>query len=132
MAGGQDYIKDKKWDIGSGGKVDLSKVYHINNGVDLEAFNINKISNHFKDEDLDTNLYKVIYTGSIRKANNVKKIIDTASFISEIDKSIKFIIYGEGNEKTQLIKYAKDNGISNVVFKDKVDKKKCTIYLVKS
>ena len=35
MEGGPQYIRDRGWDTDSGGDVDLSKTYYINNGVDL-------------------------------------------------------------------------------------------------
>jgi hypothetical protein len=44
MEGGKDYIKEKKWDIEQGGKIDINKVYYINNGVDLQDFDSNRIN----------------------------------------------------------------------------------------
>lgn len=50
MPGGKEYIKDKGWDKA----IDLRKVHHINNGVDLEEFEYNKRNNHVCDEDLES------------------------------------------------------------------------------
>ena len=63
-AGGKEYIKDKGWDKA----IDLRKVHHINNGVDLEEFEYNKRNNHVCDEDLESNDKKIVYVGSIRLA----------------------------------------------------------------
>lgn len=38
IEGGSQYIKDRGWDISSGGDIDLNKVYYINNGIDLKDF----------------------------------------------------------------------------------------------
>ena len=51
--GGVDYIKSHKWDMGNGGPIDLNKCYHINNGVDLDSFKINKQKYIYNDTDLD-------------------------------------------------------------------------------
>ena len=121
MEGGKDYIKDMGWQK----DVDLNKIYYINNGIDLEVFDYNKINEQYDDIDLDRNEdFKVIYTGSIGKANAVEYIVDAAKII--LDKGyekIKFIIFGDGYKRNELEKFCKDNNISNVVFKGKVDKK---------
>lgn len=117
MEGGKDYIKEKKWDTEHGGTIDLSNVYYLNNGVDIHDFEQNK--QHYKLEEKvfeDTTLKRVVYLGSIRRANNLKWLIDAASYFKE-DKSVIFLIYGDGDERDFLETYAKD--MNNVVFKDK-------------
>jgi glycosyltransferase involved in cell wall biosynthesis len=72
-----------------------------------------------KDEDLlDPDTYKIIYLGSIRKVNHVKELILAAELLKDNPK-YRFFIYGDGNERPELEQYVKDNGISNVVFKEK-------------
>ena len=125
MEGGSDYIVDKGWDVASGGKVNLKNIYHLNNGVDLEVFNKNKDLYQKRDPDLDdSTTFKVVYTGSIRLVNNVKRIVDIAAEVLALGESnIKFLIYGEGPEKPELMKFCKDNNITNVVFKGNAQKK---------
>lgn len=119
--GGPDYVCEHKWDKAHGGPVDNEKLYHINNGVDLEAFDQNLNSHPYSDEDLDNpELYKVVYCGSIRRINNLGLIVDAAKLIN--DPKIKFIIFGDGDELEQLKKRVEDEGISNVVFKGRVNK----------
>jgi glycosyltransferase involved in cell wall biosynthesis len=113
MEGGKDYIKDQRWDIDSGGKVDLNKIYHINNGVDLNTFNNNILSYQIDDKDLDSDKFKVVYTGSIRKANNVKKIILTAEYINKVNSNVLFLIYGDGTERKELQDYCKKKSIKS-------------------
>ena len=77
MPGGKEYIKDKGWDKA----IDLRKVHHINNGVDLEEFEYNKRNNHVCDEDLESNDKKIVYVGSIRLANNLGQLIKAAKVL---------------------------------------------------
>lgn len=121
MEGGRDYIIEKGWE----NEVDLNKIYNINNGVDIEEFKYNK--EHYKIDDLDLsneNKFKVIYTGSIRKVNNLKAIINTAKYIKEKEfNEILFLIYGDGNEKEGLNRQCEKENISNIIFKGRVEKK---------
>lgn len=134
MEGGRDYIIEQRWGLEQGGPIDINKVHHINNGVDLEVFNNNKESYQFEDEDLDdSTTFKVIYAGSIRLVNNVKSIVDAAVEIKKLGvENIKFIIYGDGSDRAPLEQYCNDNRIDNVVFKGFVDKKYIPYILSKS
>lgn len=134
MEGGRDYIIEQRWGSEQGGPIDINKVHHINNGVDLEVFNNNKESYQFEDEDLDdSTTFKVIYAGSIRLVNNVKSIVDAAVEIKKLGvENIKFIIYGDGSDRAPLEQYCNDNRIDNVVFKGFVDKKYIPYILSKS
>lgn len=125
MEGGKDYIISRGWDREHGGPVDMAKVHHINNGVDLEVFNENKTSYITTDEDLDDpEPFKVVYAGSIRLVNNVRRIVDAAQYIKNTySGNIRFLIYGEGGDRETLEKYCTDNKITNVHFKGHVDKK---------
>ncbi|WP_026727833.1 glycosyltransferase family 4 protein [Flavobacterium denitrificans] len=119
MEGGKDYIKERKWDIGQGGKIDLNKVHYINNGVDLKDFDYNKINYKIADDDLENDhIFKVIYIGSIRLANNVMQLVEAAEHLKDVS-DIKFLIYGDGEDRSTLEQYCKDNQIENVVFKQK-------------
>lgn len=118
MPGGGDYIKDKGWEK----KVSLEKVFNINNGIDVETQERQAKENAFPDPDLDDDSFKVIYCGSIRKVNNVGKLIEAAELLKE-NRDIKFLIYGDGTQREELEIYCKEKGIGNVVFKGYVDKK---------
>ena len=126
MEGGSEYITDKKWDKGNGGPIDLNKVHHINNGVDLEWFEYNK--NHYvlEDEDLENNnFYKIVYTGSLRQANDsIFRLLEVAKlFKTDGYEDIKFLIYGKGDEKEKIEKRCKDENLTNIKIKGHVDKK---------
>ncbi|CAG9620196.1 glycosyltransferase family 4 protein [Sutcliffiella rhizosphaerae] len=134
MPGGIDYIKGKSWDLESGGPINLKKVKYINNGVDLESFNFLKEHNKIDDEDIkNQNIFKVIYTGSISKANNVKKLVDIAKYLSDKNENhVKILIFGEGLQKKVLEEYCLKNNLQNIVFKGHVDKKYIPFILSKS
>ncbi len=122
MEGGKDYIIDKGWDKEHRGPIDIEKVYHINNGVDLEDFEHNRNSHIIEDEDLkNDDLFKVVYTGSIRRVNKVGKLLDAAKLIT--NKKIRFLIWGDGDELASLKKRIIDEKIDNVIFKGWVEKK---------
>ncbi len=119
MEGGKDYITEKKWDIEQGGKIDLKKVHYINNGVDLQDFDYNSLNYKISDEDLDNNkLFKVIYVGSIRLANNVMQLVEAAEQLKD-EADIKFLIYGDGEDRATLEQYCKEKQLKNIVFKQK-------------
>jgi glycosyltransferase involved in cell wall biosynthesis len=122
MEGGRDYIIENGWDKEHGGPIDINKVYHINNGVDLEVFDYNKERYVLEDEDLmDDGTFKVVYAGSIRLVNKVEKILDVAKYLS--GQNIKFLIWGDGDQLEPLRKRVKNEQINNVCFKGRVDKK---------
>lgn len=119
MEGGRDYIIEKGWDIDSGGKINLNKVHYINNGVDLNDFELNKKLYKLEDSDLEDDLvFKVIYLGSIRLANNIKLLIDAAELLKD-KNNIRFLIYGDGDDRDYLEEYCNNKQLNNVIFKQK-------------
>lgn len=117
--GGIDYLKEKKWTTEFGGKIDSSKVFYINNGVNLEKFQSDIEQYQLRDTDLEeVSNFKVIYLGSVRLVNNIKHLIDAAKILKGNSK-IKFLIYGDGSDRAYLEEYCKVNEIDNVIFKEK-------------
>ena len=118
MEGGKEYLRDKGWDK----VVDLKKVNHVNNGVDLEEFEENYKKYQINDSDLmNDSTFKVVYVGSIRQVNNLGTLVDAAKYLKD-DQSIQILIYGDGTEKKKLEEECKINGL-NVKFKGRVEKK---------
>ena len=119
MEGGKDYIKEKGWDLDSGGSIDLSDVHYINNGVDVEEFDRFKYNHVFDDSDLQNDKnFNVIYIGSIRLANNIRKLVEAAEVLRDFHR-IKFLIYGDGEDRQSLEHYCKEKGLDNVIFKQR-------------
>ena len=119
--GDYNYIIDKKWDIDNGGSIDLRKIYYINNGVDLDNFDL-RANSTLDDKDLNNDSFKCIYTGSLRMVNNIDNILDAAKILSEY-KDIVFLIYGDGEYKDKLLERITKENISNVKLKGYVDNK---------
>jgi len=118
MEGAYDYIIEQGWEK----DVPRSKVHFINNGVDLEVFDYNKEHFRLEDPDLeDPHTFKVIYAGSIRKANNVGRLLDAAKQME--NPRARFLIWGAGNERPALEKRIEKENIGNVIFKGAVEKK---------
>lgn len=126
MEGGRDYIIERGWDLEHGGSVDLSKVYHINNGVDLEQFDRNAAEQAFADADLDDpDTFKVVYGGSNAKSDGIRILVDVAKILEErgCDK-IRLLIFGRGDQQTVLRERIKELGLKNIHIKDAIGKEK--------
>lgn len=134
MEGGRDYIIEKGWDTAHGGPVDLNKVHHINNGVDLEVFDYNKEHYQIDDPDLeDPDTFKVVYTGSIRRVNGVEQLVDAAEVLKgRGENRVKLLIYGDGDEREQLKNEAKLKELGNIEFKGRINKEQVPYVLSKA
>lgn len=117
MAGGKDYIVDKKWNK----KIDINKIFNVNNGLDIAEQERQRKEVVLDDLDLNDDNFKVIYAGSIRTANSVDLLVKAAEKLT--DYPIKFLIYGDGDNRAELERYCLDRELTNVKFKGKVDKK---------
>ncbi len=116
--GAFDYLKRQGWMKEQGGKIDPAHLHYINNGIDLAQFDRDRDEHPRPDVDMnDESLYRIVYLGSINKANNVKTLIDAAAILKENPK-YRFFIYGNGAYREELERYVKENNISNVVFKE--------------
>ena len=118
MEGAYDYIVEQGWET----EIPKSKVFYINNGVELEQFDKNCREFQIRDTDLDNeDIVKIIYTGSIRTVNNIDSLIDVAKHIS--NPKIKILIWGDGDQLHRLKERIEIEDVNNVVFKGKVEKK---------
>lgn len=117
MPGGAQYVKDR----GLENSVPEQKIFNVNNGVDLAEQAYQRENCVLDHGELLDSSFKVIYAGSIRPVNSVDLLIKATELLR--DKPIKFIIYGDGQDKAELEKYCAEKGLTNVVFKGRVDKK---------
>ena len=115
--GGWDYIEERGWEKA----IPKAKVFHIDNGVDLAAF-LENAKTPISDPDLDDNThFKAIYTGSIRKVNNLQLLVDAAKILQDRgNDAVKILVYGDGDQREALAEQAKD--IPNIIFKGRVAK----------
>ena len=119
--GDTDYLKERGWTTSQGGDIDLSKCFYINNGIEMNDYVQQIDAVPFADKDLEDDSFRVVYAGAIRPVNNVANILEAAKLLK--DKPIKFLIYGDGNQRAALEQKGKAEGISNVLFKGFVEKK---------
>lgn len=129
--GDSDYIKERKWDLSQGGAIDLKKAHYINNGVDIDAFEKSSGTNQLSDSDVNGEYFNVVYVGAIRPVNNVGNILDAAIKLKS-NNDIVFLIYGDGNQKEELEKRVKEEGLGNVKIKGFIEKKYVPFILSKS
>lgn len=120
--GDVDHIKEMGWDTQHGGRIDLGKCYYVNNGVQLKDYYESIEKDRLEDQDLETDSFKVIYTGTIRPVNHVGNLLDTAKLLKEYP-DIQFLIYGGGSQLAELKERVAQEKISNVVLKGFVEKK---------
>lgn len=117
MEGAYDYIEEQGWTK----EVPREKVYHINNGVDLGQFDKNREQFRIEDDDLlNPDLFKVVYTGSIRKVNNLGLILDVAKLVKK--ENVVFLIWGGGDELEDLKARVEAEHIGNVRLKGTIGK----------
>ena len=119
IPGALQYLHEKKWTTDEGGKINMANVHYINNGVDLEAFDHDKVAYPRKDENLNRkDIFKVIYMGAISFANHVQMLIDAAALLQE-GTNYHIFIYGDGAQREEMEQYVKEKNIQNVHFKEK-------------
>lgn len=120
MEGGTDYLREQRYS----NKIDFSKVFYINMGCDISA--CDKYLQQFNEKlPWDMSKFNIAYCGSIRQANQVKQICETAKELLEQGiENIEFQIYGNGDDLENLERYVRDNQISNVHFYGRIQKEK--------
>lgn len=117
LAGAYENIREQKWTD----EIPQNKVFHINNGIDLKVFDANKEQYQIKDDDLSNDdIFKVVYTGSIRRVNNLGMLLDAAKLVK--NKRVRFLLWGSGDEVDLLKKRVCEERITNVIFKGRVSK----------
>jgi glycosyltransferase involved in cell wall biosynthesis len=120
MPGGKDYIRDKHWQD----CIRESKIYHLNNGVDIARAEKHLHEFPYEDSDLENkNTYKIIYTGSVRSVNNLEFVVHLADACQKRFPDIRFIIFGGGGDVDRLTDLAKKMKLHNITFKGRVDNK---------
>ena len=98
--------------------MDLSKMYYINNGVDLHDFDTWVNQYTIDDADLKSDKKRIIYLGAIRLANNVGQFIKAAELLKN-RTDVEFMIYGNGDDREPLIQYCQEHRLTNIKFKEK-------------
>jgi glycosyltransferase involved in cell wall biosynthesis len=97
-------------------KINKDKVSLIPNGVITREFEVEgkRVENFRKNLDLEDK-FIVMYVGNVGVANDIDCIIESAEILRDYDDII-FLIVGGGIKKKELIEYAKQKGLNNVIF----------------
>jgi glycosyltransferase involved in cell wall biosynthesis len=93
----------------------------IPNGADPQMFNPLDNGQTFRQKNLLTNKFVVLYAGAHGISNDLTVALDAAKLL-ENEKRIQFVFLGDGKEKENLIAYAKELGLENVTFLPPVPK----------
>ena len=116
MEGAYDYILEQGWEK----DIPRSKVFHINNGVNLEDFEVQCVENRLEDPDLlEEGIFKVVYAGSIRRANGLSELVACAELLQD-HSDIRFLVYGAGDDLEQLREQVAAKKLCNILFKKNV------------
>lgn len=122
--GGRDYIIDKGWSKEVGGDVDTSNIGYLNNGVDIDTVDRQKMEFVLNDPDLKSERFKVIYLGSISAFNGLDVLVETAKVLEDWGiNNIIILVYGYGNQEEKLKKMVQQYGLTNIKFKGQLDKR---------
>ena len=101
--------------------LDLPRFKYIPNGIEIK--------NLIRTDEVNKDVFKIGYAGTLGIANALKYLIYAALLIKE--SKIEIHLLGNGPEKENLMKMVKDKNVSNVYFHDAVPKKKVGIFLSK-
>ncbi len=127
MPGGYDYIIERNWQ----NIIPKEKTYYINNGADVKKNDLYKKKYIYDDELLlKSDIFKVTYTGSVRKVNNIKLLCDAGIEIKNKGiNDIVILIHGSGDQVEELKSYCKKERITNVKIYGRIEKK-CIPYVL--
>jgi len=110
-----DSFKDYLVNIG----IKEEKIFVIKNGFNFDrTLEPNKdVNTIIKEYKIKNDKFIVSYIGTIGMAHGVGTILKTAKLI----KNVTFLIIGEGANKKKLVKRAKNQKLTNVIFIDNID-----------
>lgn len=116
---GQQYILDQGWEK----DVALSKIHYINNGIDLDGYEEKVRDGSFPDQDLDSDDFKIVYTGAMGPPNQVNRIVDAAAELQRRNVTgIRFVLFGNGICREMEEARCRQLGLTNIVFKGTIEK----------
>lgn len=97
--------------------VEEDKIVWIPNGVDLSGFQVSSSAARSDGE------FKVMYLGAHGQANALDVLIQAAKVVQDQGyPEIRFILVGDGPEKSKLVAMARELGLHNVEFREPVPK----------
>lgn len=113
--------------------INTDKIIYIPNAADFDISDELVLTNEKSDLRDKYNLHDkfiVIYVGAHGVANCLGQVLDTAVLLK--NSNVVFVLIGNGMEKPMLVKRAKEENITNVVFIDPVPKREVFKYILSS
>lgn len=100
------------------------KVTMIPNSSDLELFSPDVDGSSVKERLQIGDRFSLAYFGTMGEANGLQFVLDAAMVLKQrsVD-DVVFVLHGDGRERERLVKFAKENGLANVIFSDPVPDK---------
>ena len=121
--GGAQYIREQGWS----NQIPDNKITHISNGVFLEGFIKNKVEHPCEDSELLVkDSFYAVYTGAIKKVNNVQMLLDAARIIQQRGNvhNVKILVWGDGDKYEELREQIERYNLTNFALKGRVAKQK--------
>ncbi|MFL0246906.1 glycosyltransferase family 4 protein [Candidatus Clostridium stratigraminis] len=95
--------------------IDKNKVHLITNGVDTEFFKRENRDEEFRKKIGVDNKFAVCYAGIHGIAQGLENVIEAAGILKDYE-DIKFLFFGDGPEKSDLINMVNERKLKNVEF----------------
>ncbi len=109
--------------------VNKDKIILIPNGVITKEFEVEKERRESFRKDLGLeHKFIAMYVGNVGLANDIDCIINSAELLRNYT-DIKFLIVGGGIKKKELIEYAKQKNLDNVIFLDPFPKREIPVVI---
>jgi len=103
----------KEYMIGKG--VPENKVTYIPYGTDVDMFNPSVDGSSIRKKLGVDDKFVVLYAGAMGQANDIDTILRAAERLKDEEK-IRFVLFGDGKERTRLQAEAERMGLSNLIF----------------
>ncbi|MDE6996803.1 MAG: glycosyltransferase family 4 protein [Oscillospiraceae bacterium] len=118
--GGYEYICEQGWEKA----VPRDKVFHISNGVDLAEYRRLAEENVFEDAGMRRETRKkFVYTGSVRKVNNLRLLVGAARVLKRRGfQDAVIFVFGGGDEREALERIVREESLDNIIFKGRIDR----------
>jgi len=95
--------------------VPAKKVVLIPNGVDPKMFDPEADGRAFREELSLDGKFVVMYAGALGLANDIPTILRAAELL-QVDERVRFVLVGDGKERSNLERFVRERGLTNVVF----------------
>ena len=95
--------------------VQPQKIFLIPNGVDTDLFNPSRDGENFRRKFQLDGKFVVTYSGALGLANDIETLLKAAKYLNDRN-DIRFLLIGDGKERSHLEKTAREMSLKNVTF----------------